>query len=133
MKDFCDRLGGAFVIALSVGLIVGTMVLIHAGKCAADVGFGFITASLLPMAVGHQHHRRCRNLEDRIAAAKSEVRLSVATHANEVRQHVSRLIAGTDEYSGSIKADLAEIMRLSANISAPAVRKTPPRKSPDRT
>jgi hypothetical protein len=106
MKNLCERFGGAFIVFVSAGMMAATMLLIRSGQCPAEIGFGFITAALLPMALGHQHHRRCRDLQEQIAATKADVRMSVAAHANDVRQHVTRVVGATYEKLDGLSAKL---------------------------
>lgn len=108
MNAFCEKLGGTLVVVLSVTLMAATLLLVHTGRCAADVGFGFITASLLPVAMGRSHHRKHRVLQEQIAATKADVRSIVAAHANDLRQHVTQTVDATTQKLDGLAAGLQE-------------------------
>jgi cytochrome c biogenesis factor len=84
--NFLDKVGGAFNAVLCAALMAGTMALIYLGKVSPEVGFGFITASLVPLALGHQanmnHQKQLKAAED-VKLHQVEIGLGVAKQANE--------------------------------------------------
>jgi hypothetical protein len=100
MNELMDHVGGWFTALVSAGLMAGTMAMIYVGKVSPEVGFGFIAASLIPLALGHaankQHKKQmaqAKKLSDDSNHINVEVGLGVVKKVNENHEEIKSEIA----------------------------------------
>lgn len=99
--NFLEKVGGTPNVILSGVLMVGVMLLIAFDKVTPEVGFGFITAALIPLALGYQanqNHQQqlahAEQLSDEQKRHAVELTLAVAKKQNEVKSAIDNLGKG---------------------------------------
>ncbi len=130
-----SRLGGGFLCALTLVIVIGDGALMVLGTLPVPWGVGFLALYLFGHTAFVQVLGAIAHTQDCVSSAKTDLRLFHIQHDNDLRAHLGRLAEGINRVSElttqGVKNDLlAELQREAAvpRTSASALTGDPRRK-----
>lgn len=111
-----SRLGGTFLCALTLVIVVGDGALMVLGTLPVPWGIGFLALYLFGHTAFVQVLGAIAHTQDSVSSAKTDLRLFHIQHDNDLRAHLARLAEGINRVSElttqGVKNDLlAELQR----------------------
>ncbi len=113
-----SRLGGTFLCALTLVIVIGDGALMLLGTLPVPWGIGFLALYLFGHSAFVQVLGAIAHTQDCVSSAKTDLRLFHIQHDNDLRAHLGRLAEGINRVSElttqGVKNDLlAELQRTS--------------------
>ena len=113
-----SRLGGTFLCALTLVIVIGDGALMLFGTLPVPWGIGFLALYLFGHSAFVQVLGAIAHTQDCVSSAKTDLRLFHIQHDNDLRAHLGRLAEGINRVSElttqGVKNDLlAELQRTS--------------------
>lgn len=125
MNGVLDKLGGTFLCVLTLVIVCGGGFMIHEGSLSAPIGLGFIAVYLGIQGGVVKLIQAASQLKEHITAAKSDLRMTVVAHGNDLRQHIGRADS-INEVSRSTVAGLAQKLDSRPPLRKPQSKKGNP-------